>query len=159
MPLRHLCACAVIVFMLSSCSTKEPDKQLDATASMAPILMVEKNGFRFSMYPEYVDESRSRLKLDIRDKGNLFVKGATVSANLKAQDGHEEKVEFKEDSGFQRYVVDVPLKHHEDYVIDAQVSLDNVDGSSVYTPRFVFHCGDPIPELYDVGDDTGSDRK
>jgi len=134
------------MLMLSSCGRSEQDKQTLDKPSATPVLLVEQGDYRFSMYPEYVSENKSILKLDIRDKKELFVKGAKASANLKAEDGHQQTIAFEENTALQRYVADVPLKHHEDYVIETNIGLDAGE-ARLYTPRFMFHCGDPIPEV------------
>jgi|688.fasta_scaffold307913_2 hypothetical protein len=146
--LGRFCTLAVSIVVLGSCTKHEVEKSAAELAKDSPVLVVEQRGYQFSMYPAYEDETKSVLKLDIRNKKDEFVKGAKASASLKAQDGHEQEVEFKEDRALQRYVAGVPLKHHEDYVIKARVALDN--GGHVYTPRFVFHCGDPIPQIEGV---------
>lgn len=143
------CALAISILLIASCTINEVPKPLAQSTSDSPILVVEQAGYQFSMYPDYQDETKSVLKLDIRNKKDEFVKGAKAAASLKAQDGHEQEVKFKEDQALQRYVADVPLKHHEDYVINAQIALDYGE-RRVYTPRFVFHCGDPIPQVEGV---------
>ena len=139
-------ALATSILVLGSCTPKEVDKPAVQPANDSPVLVVEQSGYRFSMYPDYQDETRSILKLDIRNDRDEFAKGAKASASLKAQDGHEQEVEFKEDQALQRYVADVPLKHHEDYVINARIAFGNGE-HRVFTPTFVFHCGDPIPQI------------
>lgn len=129
-----------LALTLFGCSFKnDPANKISAN----PVLAVEHQGYRFSMYPEYVTESKSLIKLDVRDWQGLFVRGATAAANLRADDGHMQKVEFREDAALQRYVADVPLKHHEDYTVDTEVSFEK----EKFRPEFIFHCGDPVPEL------------
>ncbi len=138
--------------LLSSCSAEKSDTTetlASADKVPAPILVV-KDKYKFSMYPEYQNEARSRLKFDIRDDGDHFVGGAQVFANLKAKDGHESTAAFKEDTLNQNYVADIPLKHHEDYVVKTRVSIDKQE-NNVYKPTFAFHCCDPIFESGDLG--------
>ncbi len=152
-------ALAMSVLVLASCNTNEVPKPSVQPARESPVLVVEQDGYRFSMYPAYENETKSVLKLDIRNKKDEFAKGAKASASLKAQDGDEQEVEFQEDQAMQRYVADVPLKHHEDYVINARVAL-GTGAHSVYAPRFVFHCGDPIPQVegIDSSQPVGSNK-
>ncbi|MBX9770847.1 MAG: hypothetical protein K2X29_05730 [Candidatus Obscuribacterales bacterium] len=139
--------------VLSGCSYKN-DQAATKRGSGNPVLTVEQQEYRFSMYPQYVDESKSLLKLNIRDKEDHFVKGARATANLKADDGHVQRVEFREDPALQRYIADVPLKHHEDYVVNTEVSLQK----ETFRPEFIFHCGDPVPELVELRQE-GSENK
>lgn len=152
MPLK-LSKTGVFLFLaltLFGCSFKnDPASKVSAN----PVLAVEHQGYRFSMYPEYVSESKSLIKLDVRDRQGLFVKGATAAANLKANDGHVQKVQFREDATLQKYVADVPLKHHEDYTVDTEVSFEK----EKFRPEFIFHCGDPVPELVEI--EAGSESK
>lgn len=154
--IQRLCIFAISILALGGCGKQEQDEQARQAPSASPVLLVKQGTYRFSMYPEYVSENKSTLKLDIRDPNELFVKGAKASASLRAEDGHQQRVVFKEDDALQRYVAVVPLKHHEDYVIETRVSL--LDGKqSLYEPRFVFHCGDRIPELDGV-ESVGTER-
>lgn len=154
MPLnRIIFASLALGLILSGCSDKNAPVA-SKRGSGSPVLTVEQQEYRFSMYPQYVDESKSLLKLDIRDKENHFVSGALVAANLKADDGHVQRVEFREDPELQRYTADVPLKHHEDYVVDTDVSFQK----ETFRPEFIFHCGDPVPELVELRQE-GSENK
>lgn len=143
----------VFLMLLSGCSTKH-DQVATKRGSGNPVLTVEQQEYRFSMYPQYVDESKSVLKLDVRDRKDHFVNGALAVANLKADDGHAQRVEFREDPALQRYIANVPLKHHEDYVVDTEVSFQK----EIFKPEFIFHCGDPVPELVELGQ-KGSEIK
>lgn len=143
----------VSLILLAGCSNKN-DQVLTKRGSGNPVLTVEQQEYRFSMYPQYVDESKSVLKLDIRDREDHFVKGVLAAANLTADDGHAQRVEFREDPALQRYIADVPLKHHEDYVVDTEVSV----GKETFRPEFIFHCGDPVPDLVEL-EQKGSEIK
>lgn len=143
--LRRISAYLGLVLALSGCSVKK-DQVKTSPGSSKLVLNVEHQGYRFSMYPQYVDESKSLIKLDVRDKSDHFVGGAQVVANLKAADGHVQRVAFREDLNLQRYVADVPLKHHEDYRVNTEVAL----GKAEFRPEFIFHCGDPVPELVEL---------
>jgi hypothetical protein len=129
--------------VLSGCASRVDEV---ASKGRTPVLAVEQKDYRFSMYPQYVDESKSLIKLDVRDKEARFVNGAEAIANLKALDGHTQQVTFLEDVAIEKYVAEVALKHHEDYVVETDVRL----GKEKFSPEFVFHCGDPVPELVDL---------
>lgn len=133
--------------LLASCSTPVPMKVATSTApnDQQPVLQVKQASYTFSMYPQYMNEGQSLLKLNIRDKGGAFVSGARASAHLRAKDGHSAKVSFTEDPHIQRYVAEAALKHHEDYVIETHIQMP---GSSVplFIAGFTFHCGDAVPE-------------
>jgi hypothetical protein len=143
-----------LLLALSGCSNTNDTASTIKSSGANPVLAVEQRGYRFSMYPQYVDESKSLIKLDVRDKEDRFVDGAVATAKLRAADGHIQSVSFREDPALQRYVADVPLKHHEDYVIDTEVSFEE----EKFRPEFVFHCGDPVPELVEFKQE-GSDKK
>lgn len=129
--------------VLSGCSSGaiEAEKR-----SSTPVLAVKQRDYLFSMYPQYVDKSKSLIKLDVRDKDQRFIKGAQAIAHLKAVDGHTQHVTLREDVGIEKYVAEVALKHHEDYIIETDVRL----GKEKFSPEFIFHCGDPVPELVDL---------
>lgn len=137
---------------LVGCSKTEPTKEVTVAPppEMLPVLEVKAAPYTFSMFPQYKTESQSRLKLDIRDASGTFVGGANVQANLLAKDGHKQQAVFKEDTGLQKYIAQIPLKHHEDYVIDTFIELK--ESGRTFIPKFSFHCCDPIPEL--LNEDT-----
>lgn len=132
---------------LAGCSKAELSKEPTATPrpELLPILEIKTEQYTFSMYPQYETESQSHLKLYIRDASGNFVRGANVKANLVAKDGHQQQAFFKEDTRLQKYIAQIPLNHHEDYVIDTSIELK--ESGRKFTPKFWFHCCDPIPEL------------
>lgn len=133
--------------LLASCSAHAPQPVTTSTAISDPpaVLQVKQASYTFSMYPQYMNEGQSLLKLNIRDKDNAFVSGVRAFADLKAKDGHTAKVSFKEDESIQRYVAEVTLKHHEDYVIEAHMQMPGAS-SPLFVAGFSFHCGDALPE-------------
>lgn len=154
MPLKRRMVFLSVAFALALAGCSLRNEQAVERGSETPVLVVKQQNYQFSMYPQYVDESKSLIKLDVRDNKGQFVTGAVVKANLRAADGHLQAVAFREDAAVERYVADVPLKHHEDYVVDAVVSFRN----ETFKPEFVFHCGDPVPELVELRQE-GSENK
>jgi len=125
------------------CSEVPKDITPTVRDGQSPILEVKVSPYSFSMYPQYKSETKSLLKLDIRDKQDRFVKRAHVYAYLLAKDGHSTKVPFVEDSNLEKYISELALKHHDDYVIHMHIEMAD---KSLFVPKFSFHCGDPIPE-------------
>lgn len=154
-PRRNLCISlvpisfiyVVTVCAMTGCSKPETIETTTATSEV-PILQIKQAPYTFSMYPQFETETKSRLKLNIRDSQGRFIHGARVTANLTAKDGHKQQANFVEDNKLEKYIAEIPLKHHEDYIIDAQIELGGSLGST-FKPRFSFHCCDPIPELLD----------
>lgn len=134
--------------LLASCTPRfEPMSTKTVAASVAPIFEVTEEPYSFSMYPDYSNEQQSYLKLSITDKQKKFVHAACLLATLTAKDGHKETVQFAEDSKIGKYVGKIQLKHHEDYTVETHVTLP--DSPKEYSPKFAFHCCDPIPGLQD----------
>lgn len=131
--------------VLTACSTPQSVTTQPPIATSSPILEVRQLSYLFSMYPEYMNEQKSLLKLDIRDEKNQFVHANAVTATLIAEDGHRQKAVFIEDSKIEKYVCEIPLQHHEDYAIETEIALPKFPEK--FTPRFAFHCCDPVPEL------------
>jgi hypothetical protein len=147
------CALAFTVIGLSGCSHNEPQAQT-APPPPNPVLEIKHTPYTFSMYPQFQAEGLSLLKLAIHDSNDNFVHGASVSAHLLANDGDRQHVTFTEDNKLEVYAVEIPLKHHEDYVIDTHIDLKD---KGRFTPKFSFHCGDPIPGL--PTEDTSEKRE
>ena len=153
--LRRISTYLGLVLALSGCSVKKDQVESSPNPnSNKLVLKVEQQGYRFSMYPQYVNESKSLIVIDVRDKDDQFVGGAKVVANLKGADGHVQMLVFRKDLNLQRYVAELPLKHHEDYVVDTEVAF----GNAKFKPEFIFHCGDPVPELVELSQE-GSENK
>ncbi|MBX9771090.1 MAG: hypothetical protein K2X29_06950 [Candidatus Obscuribacterales bacterium] len=133
--------------ILASCSAPAPQKVATPTATndQQPVLQVKQASYTFSMYPQYMKEGLSLLKLNIRDKDGAFVSGVRAVASLRAKDGDTAKVSFKEDQNIHRYVAEVALKHHEDYVIEADMQMPG-SASTSFVAGFSFHCGDALPQ-------------
>lgn len=147
--------CVVTICAMTGCSKPETIEKPTAT-SEAPILQIKQAPYTFSMYPQFETETKSRLKLDIRDSQGRFIHGARAIANLTARDGHKQKANFMEDNRLEKYIAEIPLKHHEDYIIETQIDLAGSPGST-FKPQFSFHCCDPIPELLDQ--DMSADKE
>lgn len=150
MPPKTVHSKIVIAFasvLFAGCSAPEPQQIATPTSStdQAPVLQVKQASYIFSMYPQYMNEVQSLLKLNIRDKDNAFVSGVRAFAELRAKDGHTAKVSFKEDKNIQRYVAEVALKHHEDYVIETHMQMPRAS-SPLFVAGFSFHCGDALPD-------------
>lgn len=126
---------------LNACSITSPSKQANNSVTQ-PILEVKQGPYSFAMYPDAQSNEAALLKLDIRDARGEFVHGASVSANLAAQDGYLEKCVFTEDQVRERYIAKLSLKHHEDYTVSTLIQVE----SQKYNPKFVFHAGDIIPD-------------
>jgi hypothetical protein len=133
--------------LLASCSSPEPEMvpATTATKDQQPVLQVKQASYTFSMYPQYMKEGQSLLKLNIRDKDGAFVSGVRAIANLRAKDGDSTKVSFREDQNIQRYVAEVALKHHEEYVIETDMQIPGPASTSLVAD-FSFHCGDALPQ-------------
>lgn len=148
-------AVTLVVVVAAGCTTPKTSTPMaesslqPVTADTRPVLIVPEREFTFSMYPEYVDENKSKLKLGICDKQSNVVHAKNVVATLIAKDGHRSSAKFFEDQNIQKYVAVIPLKHHEDYVVETDLTLENV--SAHFTPKFSFHCCDPIPAMDNPG--------
>lgn len=138
---------AFAAVLLASCSAPALQKVATSTATndQQPVLQVKQASYTFSMYPQYMREGQSLLKLNIRDKRDAFVGGVRAFAYLQAKDGDTTKVSFREDQNIQRYVAEVALKHHEDYVIETHMQMPE-SSSPLFIASFSFHCGDTLPE-------------
>lgn len=146
-PFVHAAAILIVVTCtLAACTSAEKDGSDSkyVEQELSPVLEVKKDGFTFSMYPDYLSPEESILKLGVRDANNRFVRGASVDADLIATDGHRVKVRFREDNNIERYVASINLKHHENYEVDTHIDL-GAPGAPLSNPRFRFHCGDPVP--------------
>jgi hypothetical protein len=157
--LHRKLASALLLFVavsISGCSNPEAAQKPEQASGMLPILQVKQGPYMFSMYPQFETETNSRLKLDVRDSHGAFIHGARVVADLIAKDGHRQKTEFEENAQLEKYVAEIPLAHHEDYVISAHIELSDSPATK-FTPRFTFHCCDPLPELID--DDASGDKE
>lgn len=164
--LPRISQCMHILLLLScvglvGCSKTEPTKESTATQrqELLPILEIKDAQYTFSMFPQFETESQSRLKLGIRDAKGNFIREATVTANLIAQDGHKQQAVFREDALLEKYIARIPLNHHEDYVIDTQIEMKGSERK--FNPKFSFHCCDPIELLNGdtVGRPEGSSSK
>ena len=127
-------------FLLSACSSLEPPKQV---TTVVPVLEVKEGPYTFSMFPEYENDKKSKLKLDIRDSKDSFIRASKITAVLIGKDGDEQVARFVEDQTMQRYIAEIPLRHHEEYLIQTELVIP--DDSGRYTPVFSFHCCDPLP--------------
>jgi hypothetical protein len=116
-------------------------------ASPQPTLEVVEGPYTFTMYPEYLSEEKSRLKLGICDKQKILLHPSKIVATLIANDGHRQSAKFVEDQNIQKFVSEIALRHHEDYVVETDITLPAAPGH--FRPKFSFHCCDPIPELLD----------
>ncbi len=99
-PRRNLCIWLMPILLagaVSGCSKPETVEQPTATSEV-PILQIKQPPYTFSMYPQFETETKSRLKLDIRDSQGRFIRGARVTANLTAKDGHNQRANFTEDN-------------------------------------------------------------
>ena len=146
-PFVHTAVLLILVTCtLAACTSAEKGESNSkyVEQELDPVLEVKKDGYTFSMYPDYLSPEESILKLGVRDANDRFVRGASVDANLIATDGHRVKVEFREDNNIERYVAAINLKHHENYEVDAHIDL-GAPGAPISNPRFRFHCGDPVP--------------
>lgn len=142
---------AIIVCGLVGCSVSGPkSEEQKLSADSLPVLEVHQGEYKFSMYPEYLNEKKSKLKLGIRDAQNNFIRTTSLTASLIAKDGHRQEAQFVEDPKLQNYVAEIPLTHHEDYVIETDFTL--LDKPGHFTPKFSFHCCDPVPELLEKTD-------
>lgn len=124
-----------------------PKPVQELTPSSLPILEVVEGPYTFSMYPEYLSEEKSRLKLGICDKQKILIHPSKIVATLIANDGHRQSARFVEDQDIQKFVSEIALRHHEDYVIETDITLPASLGH--FRPKFSFHCCDPVPELLD----------
>lgn len=142
-----------LMLLVSSCTpTNSPTVRTDKPANSSDLILeVNDAPYVFSMYPVYEKAASSQLRLSI-EKEKVFQTGATVTADLVADDGHNSHVSFKENIELQRYVATVQLKHDEDYLIKTNIKLVDGNSSLTKTPTFAFHCGDPIPEVFNVED-------
>jgi hypothetical protein len=143
---------------IGGCSKPQTETTPPEVQGSMPVLQVDQGTYLFSMYPEYTSEEKSKLKFDVRDSQHKAVKVTTLSATLIAQDGHRQKAAFREDPILGKYVAEIPLKHHEDYIVETQVQLP--DSQAVFAPRFSFHCCDPIAPVLDGDEekDGGSSK-
>ncbi len=147
---RYLILLAASCFALSIISTacSRPAAN-DPDISKQLVLEVKQNEFVMTMHPRFRNNEQSLVYLDVR-KGEAVQSGAEIIAHLVAKDGHTNDVKFVQDPASLFYIATVPLKHHEDYVIEAEIALKD-EPQTTLRPVFSFHCGDPIPDLIDAG--------
>lgn len=141
--------CALLsAYILAACSNSEPVKK-DAQAPASPLVLeVKQNPYTFSMFPEYQDDKKSKLKLDIRDNKDKFIRASKITAILTAKDGHRQLATFVEDPSLETYIAEIPLQHHEEYLVQTELVLPAPPGR--FTPVFSFHCCDPVaPVLHE----------
>lgn len=118
---------------------------VNASEKKYPILLVNQSPYRFSMYPIYKSKSQSLVFFQIETlKDKTFIGNAYIEAEFIAKDGDLQKEKFKLDSKNRRYIATLPLKHHEEYMVKADV---HIPGQKEFSPQFSFHCADPLPEL------------
>lgn len=141
-----LAATCFSLSMISTACSKPALKDPDISKQL--VLEVKQNEFVMTMHPRYKNKEQSLVYLDVR-KGEAVQSGAKITAHLVAKDGHTSDVKFVQDPASLFYVATVPLKHHEDYVIEAEIALKD-EPPTTLRPVFSFHCGDPIPDLIDV---------
>lgn len=129
-------SCAV-----SSCSegekySKEPESET--------ILEVNQPPYKFRMLPKHEPDSKVSMQVSI-DRNGSPVDDAVLSATLIEHDGTEHPTEFHKDEAAHAFVGAATLKHHEDYLLKTEIT---VDGKTL-GPIFTFHNDDPALEKLD----------
>lgn len=137
-------------FAITACSEgdkygKEVERETILSVSQAP--------YNFSFFAKCQDEGDSTLQLKIQ-KEDSFVHDADVSAKLITNDGSEQAAQFHEVKTDNTYEAAVPLKHHADYTVKTDISLDG----KKFTPIFSFHSGDPALEKANKKGETKGDH-
>lgn len=142
----------MLIISVSGCGTTPKPSDTNPQSSQLTVLEVENGQYTFFMYPEYRTSTNSLLKLAIRNQGGQFVAAKQATADLTAEDGDKQSIAFTRNPEVGNYIANVPLRHHEDYSIQTDITLENGEH---YSPKFSFHCGDPLPQLYDAEPGAG----